>query len=314
MEIEGVTFQSEGTQSFGTGDEITVVIFSGDDFTGFDPQNITPAGLATAPLITILYQETFSLPATIPNDNFLIIGFANPVNVDGGGQLGMMVFTNTEFAQREGTGNGGGRLLYRQGNINLSGVRDMRFSILGKTTSNGPTGGGESGSFNETGRLTLDGDFFHQPGAALEMQVAGIDNSNQTDFQFDQLIVDGTMTNGGALVVEFLPDYVPQNGDAVTLVQSSEIVGNFSSVTITGTPDGFEADVQRDDGDVVLTLTSVTSPLLGDVNRDGEVDFEDISPFIVFLANDEYSEEADVDQNGIVDFSDIGPFIVLLSM
>jgi len=53
--------------------------------------------------------------------------------------------------------------------------------------------------------------------------------------------------------------------------------------------------------------------LLGDVNRDGSIDFLDISPFIVLLSTNEFQEEADIDGNGAVDFLDISPFVVLLS-
>ena len=53
---------------------------------------------------------------------------------------------------------------------------------------------------------------------------------------------------------------------------------------------------------------------MGDVNRDGVVDFLDISPFITFLSfGADFRDEADIDRNGIVDFLDISPFITLLS-
>jgi len=53
--------------------------------------------------------------------------------------------------------------------------------------------------------------------------------------------------------------------------------------------------------------------IVGDVNRNGEVDFFDISPFISLLVSDEYQFEADVNQDGRFDFFDISPFISLLS-
>ena len=52
---------------------------------------------------------------------------------------------------------------------------------------------------------------------------------------------------------------------------------------------------------------------LGDVNRDGLVDFSDIGPFISILASDGFSEEADADQDGVVSFFDISLFISLLA-
>ncbi len=135
MDIGGVTFQANLAQTFGAGDELTAVIFSGNDFTGADTTNITPAGLGMAPGIDILYEETFPLPAEVPVVNFLVINFASPTTVDSGDQLGVMIFTNTEFSQAEGSNNGGGRLLYRanDGVNGPSGARDFRFSILGST-------------------------------------------------------------------------------------------------------------------------------------------------------------------------------------
>ena len=53
--------------------------------------------------------------------------------------------------------------------------------------------------------------------------------------------------------------------------------------------------------------------LLGDVNRDGVVNFADISPFIALLSTGDLQSEADIDGNGVVNFADIGPFIGLLS-
>ena len=52
---------------------------------------------------------------------------------------------------------------------------------------------------------------------------------------------------------------------------------------------------------------------LGDIDRDGEVNFFDIAPFIEVLSNNGFQAEADVDQNGVVNFFDISPFITLLS-
>ena len=56
-----------------------------------------------------------------------------------------------------------------------------------------------------------------------------------------------------------------------------------------------------------------SSVLLGDVNRDGVVDFLDISPFITVLSLETFQAEADVNGDGTVDFLDISPFILLLT-
>lgn len=62
-----------------------------------------------------------------------------------------------------------------------------------------------------------------------------------------------------------------------------------------------------------FTVDTVTTTLLGDVNRDGVVDFLDILPFIGVLSNGLFQAEADTDESGVVDFLDIVPFIAIIS-
>ena len=65
--------------------------------------------------------------------------------------------------------------------------------------------------------------------------------------------------------------------------------------------------------DDFVILNEVTVVLRGDVDRDGMVDFSDISSFISILSAGGFQEEADVNRDLMVDFEDIGPFIALLS-
>ena len=53
--------------------------------------------------------------------------------------------------------------------------------------------------------------------------------------------------------------------------------------------------------------------LLGDVSRNGVVNFLDIAPFIQVLSSSEPQAEADTDQNGVVNFLDIASFIQILT-
>jgi len=63
------------------------------------------------------------------------------------------------------------------------------------------------------------------------------------------------------------------------------------------------------------------TPLFGDLDCDGDVDFDDINPFVVALSGQAAYEaaypdcfwlHADCDQDGDVDFDDINPFVALL--
>jgi hypothetical protein len=48
------------------------------------------------------------------------------------------------------------------------------------------------------------------------------------------------------------------------------------------------------------------------VNRDGDLNFADIPPFIIVLTAGTFEFEADCDGNGAVNFSDIPAFIGIL--
>ena len=62
------------------------------------------------------------------------------------------------------------------------------------------------------------------------------------------------------------------------------------------------------------TCVEVPGVLLGDCNLDGEVNFLDISPFIVLLSGGTFLEQADCNQDGEVNFMDISAFINILSV
>ena len=70
------------------------------------------------------------------------------------------------------------------------------------------------------------------------------------------------------------------------------------------------------DSDVTLTVTLVEvppAPIVGDVNQDLVVSFEDVPSFISVLISGVFQFEADVDKNGVVDFADIPLFIEILT-
>ena len=80
----------------------------------------------------------------------------------------------------------------------------------------------------------------------------------------------------------------------------------FQAAFIDGTSGVFISNL-------VATLPEPTEPILfGDVNLDGMVNFQDISPFISVLSNGEFQAEADTNQDGEVNFLDISPFIIIL--
>ena len=60
-------------------------------------------------------------------------------------------------------------------------------------------------------------------------------------------------------------------------------------------------------------ISDVTGGILGDSNVDGMVDFDDIAPFIGFLASGDFQFQSDIDGNLVVDFDDIAGFITILA-
>ena len=61
-----------------------------------------------------------------------------------------------------------------------------------------------------------------------------------------------------------------------------------------------------------FNITDTPDFLLGDVNRDGIFDFDDVSPFVALVLSNGFQVEADIDGNNSVDFGDVRPFIDLL--
>ena len=114
-------------------------------------------------------------------------------------------------------------------------------------------------------------------------------------------------------------------GDDLTFVLTVDADGNYTYTLGAASGSGttnvdlstayFKARTQGSSGNSIesVTIDVVSDFLLGDVNQDGMVDFDDISPFIQLLANGLNQVEADTNQDGVVDFDDIAPFIVLLA-
>ena len=57
----------------------------------------------------------------------------------------------------------------------------------------------------------------------------------------------------------------------------------------------------------------MTGLLIGDVNRDGNVDLLDVAPFVELLTNGDFQAEADINQDGVIDLLDAAPFVNLLT-
>ena len=99
----------------------------------------------------------------------------------------------------------------------------------------------------------------------------------------------------------FRADLGDAPGGVVTLLDGQVAVGS----------DGTDAT-----NDFVITIPPLPGDddvVLGDVDGDGDVDFEDIPAFVGLLTGGGFQAEADIDGDGDVDFEDIPLFIQLLT-
>ena len=126
-------------------------------------------------------------------------------------------------------------------------------------------------------------------------------------------------------VYEFVPG---QDFAGLILLESNDDTNGFQSrvtlevnggtcyeIRVGGFRSGFSI-IDGSEGNIVLNGTFVPGTgtvLLGDVSRDGVVNFLDISPFISLLTMSGFQAEADFDGNNVVDFLDIAPFISALT-
>ena len=140
------------------------------------------------------------------------------------------------------------------------------------------------------------------------------------------VVADNTSATAGTFQVYLQSDDDPAFATQ-TLVSTAS--GNTFNFRINGATDILNVYLRTggsgtlgseqyyDDFYINSSAADLTDPtaslLLGDVDLSGEVDFDDIAPFIGVLSSTGFQAEADIDGNGMVDFDDIAGFIGLLS-
>ena len=143
FDITDFTIQANSADTFAPGENFTIAIYSGTPGTFPAPTtfaNVTPGYLDANSGLTLLSAQTFAgTSATgdggagaVGANDFITFDLA-PITVAGGDNLHAIVFTDFAFSQREGTGNGGGRIQFRENDTALesSGSRDLRFLVQG---------------------------------------------------------------------------------------------------------------------------------------------------------------------------------------
>ena len=143
FDITDFTIQANNADTFTSGQNFTIAIYAGMAGTFPAPgtfANVNPGYLDANSGLTLLSAQTFAgTSATgaggagaVGANDFITFDLA-PITVAGGDNLHAFVFTNFAFSQREGSGNGGGRIQFRENDTTLdaSGSRDLRFLVQG---------------------------------------------------------------------------------------------------------------------------------------------------------------------------------------
>ena len=143
-----------------------------------------------------------------------------------------------------------------------------------------------------------------------------------TVFETNSSWSEGTVTWNSAppegdpiATIEIGPDDQWYEWDATAFAQASE--GQEMSLIFFDTTQGDQLiEFNSKEGNNSPELKVLTSPvtlLLVDVNRNGVVNFLDVSPFITLLTRNNYLLEGDMNQDGVVNFLDISTFISVLN-
>ena len=164
------------------------------------------------------------------------------------------------------------------------------------------------------GRIEVLGGFWITSGDAVLDKVVAQPSDN------DVIVTDAASLVGGQLIVELQNQQSATAGTTIRLMQDTDnccdIGGTFASVDVFGTNNPTFVDYQQH-----LVRVLVSSNVVGDMNCDGVVNFNDINPFVLALTgqaayNVQYPNcnwlNADCNADGSVNFADIDPFVALL--
>jgi Tfp pilus assembly protein PilP len=169
----------------------------------------------------------------------------------------------------------------------------------------------DQSDLNPLGILTLNGNLTQNNNTVVEVELAGTDNSDPANPQYDQLVVIGasgrTVQLNGTLRVKGRNGFLPQAGDTFDILVRSgsswSRTGAFHTVEIdpnTLPCVGFEVQYLADR--VRLVAQTLGGP---DVNRDGCVDDADLLAVLFAFGQTGGGLAEDVTCDGVVDDADL---------
>lgn len=164
----------------------------------------------------------------------------------------------------------------------------------------------------ETGQITFTANGTTYTGSVSLTQIVNVGQEFVNIKSVSLAEVDETGEIRIEIDYEFFADVpTPSGNDRFTLTTNFGIDTDVTNFDIF-TADGFTGNNASGSAVHRLVLVAPAPFLLGDVDRDGVVNFLDIPSFIALLTSGGFQDEADIDRNGVVDFLDIPPFIALL--
>ena len=142
---------------------------------------------------------------------------------------------------------------------------------------------------------------FFQPYAADALKVSVVD----FDGDGDQDVISLRSTQGGVILHA-------NTGDGTLIEQDSFYFSEYADVEYfdvnnDGFPDAVGGRI-----DIMISINQCTQLVLGDMNRDGEVNLLDVAPFVAALNSDSCRLEADINGDGTLDLLDVAPFVELV--
>ncbi len=176
------------------------------------------------------------------------IGGATPNLISGNSSYG--ISTNGATTSNTVSGNivglrfdGASALLNTAGSVSITSGATLKGtgSFTGDLSNQGNLSPG-----NSPGIVTINGNYTQSAAGALNIEIAG---TNSATPDFDQVIVNGSVTLAGSLNVTFLSGFVAANGN------SFKIIDNDGVDTVSGTFAGLAEGAQFTVGDTLFTIT-----------------------------------------------------------
>ena len=82
------------------------------------------------------------------------------------------------------------------------------------------------------------------------------DLAGKASGEYDRLVLTGTMTLGGQLVLNFSNGYLPANGEILRILQAEGLSGSFNEIIFNGLPEGYTFEINFVEGEVRLVVSA----------------------------------------------------------